>query len=282
MALAAVGLVGLRQLAGFRRRREQRRLLVEREEAKSALLRLAAHELRTPLALARGYVEMVRLETLGAVPEAARKALTIVDDKLGEIDELATHLVEAARMQDGRSQLRLELVDARTILHEAADRMRAVVDRRHPLVLADPGRPVAVVADRLRLRTVLVNLISNAIKYSPEGGEVRCVVESEGGWASVRVTDRGIGIDPERMRELFQPFRRLHGEAAPGVAGLGLGLFLSQEIARAHHGELSARPNEGRGTTFELRLPAATIRAPAGERRPAPAGPQRTLTSARA
>ena len=270
VAFAAIVAVGLRRLVGLWRLRERHRRLTEREEAKSALLRLAAHEVRTPLALARGYVEMVRSETLGSVSGPAREALATVDERLREIDELAAHMVEAARLQDGEPQLHLELLDMRELLREAAERTRALADAAHPVVLDEGRRPVPVVADRMRLRVVLTNLISNAIKYSPEGGDVRCGVSSEDGSASVRVTDRGVGIDPTRMKELFGPFTRLHSESAPGIKGLGLGLYLSREIARAHHGELSAQPNRGPGTTFLLRLPEATVRESAVERRHLP------------
>jgi len=267
VAVIGVAVLVLRRLVGLWRLRERHRRLVEREEAKSVLLSLAAHEVRTPLALARGYVEMVRTGTLGQVPGPALEALATVEARLREIDELAAILVEAARMQDAQPRLHLELLDLRDLLREAAERMRTLADARHPVLVDDRCGPVPVVADRMRVRAVLTNLIGNAIKYSPNGGEVRCTVRAEGGWARVRVTDRGVGIDPGRLGELFRPFSRLHADSAPRIKGLGLGLYLSREIAGAHHGQLSAAPNRGSGTTFELRLPGATVRQAGVERR---------------
>jgi signal transduction histidine kinase len=270
LAVSAAVVLGVGQLVGTLRLRERHRLLQERDAARSALLRFAAHETRTPLSLARGYVDMVRSGTLGPIADPAREALGLVDERLGEIEELAGQLVEAARMQDEKPRLRPELLDLRAVVREAVDRTEHLSGARHRVVIDQP-EPVAIVADRLRIRALVTNLVSNAIKYSPEGGEVRCVLRAGHGLAELSVTDRGIGIDEASMSQLFQPFNRL-GREATRIKGLGLGLFVAREIARAHGGDLTAERNPaGRGTTFRLRLPEATVRD-CGPGVPTPAG----------
>src|SRR5205807_5481632 len=113
-----------------------------------------AHELRTPLALARGYLDMVRTQSLGAISGPAGEALAIADAKLGDIDELAAQMVQMARLQGGQSELRLELLDVRELAGEALDRSRPLATDGHRLVLVQPEQPVLAVAGRPRLRVL--------------------------------------------------------------------------------------------------------------------------------
>jgi signal transduction histidine kinase len=257
------------RLTAHRRLREEHRRLTELEAWKSAFLRLAAHELRTPLALARGYVEMVSTDSLGAVPTPAREALSLVDAKLLEIDELVGHMTQVARLHGDQAQLNLEVLDVREVVRDALERSRPLADDGHRLVVDQPAQPVLAAADRLRLRIGLVNLLGNAIKYSPDGGEVRCSILSTGRWVHVTVTDQGLGIDPQLIDQLFQPFSRLAQAGDRRIPGLGLGLHVAREIARAHGGDLSVAANLERGSTFVLSLPAR--KAGVQVRRPASA-----------
>ena len=234
-------------------RREYRRVL-DLEASKSAFLYLAAHELRTPLAVARGYIEMVGSGTLNPAGAEAKEVLRRADGKLVEMNELVHQMIEMARLQEG-NQVQLELVDIREIVREAVAHSESLAGTEHHLVAEDPGRPVQVMADRFRFRTVLTNLIDNAIKYSPEGGEVRVTVRNTGESVRVSVSDQGLGIDPKELAQLFQPFVRTRPQ--PATPGLGLGLFLAREIARAHRGDLSANSTPGGGSTFVVTLPSA-------------------------
>lgn len=266
-----------KRVTAHRRLREEHRRLSELEAWKSGFLRLAAHELRTPIALARGYVEMVSNDSLGAVPAPAREALSLVDAKLLEIDELVGQMTNVARLHGDQAQLDLEVLDVRDVVDDALERTRPLADAGHRLVVEQPTGPVLAEADRLRLRIGLVNLLGNAIKYSPEGGEVRCRVLSSGRWIHVAVTDEGLGIDPQLVGQLFEPFSRLGQARDRRIPGLGLGLHVSREIARSHGGELSAIANLGRGSTFVLSLPARTAGSDVSRRGllgGAPAGPR--------
>ena len=242
-------------IEGARRRVRER---AASREVDGAMIRFAAHELRTPISVARGYVEILRGGSLGPVPGAAQEALGLVDGKLGEIAEVATELSDIAWLRAVGIEAKTEPLDMRDLISEAVKRMKPVVGSAHKLVVDLPDRAVTVVVARVRVQAIITNLISNGIKYSPDGGEVHVKLQGDSRRVRVSVSDSGVGIKPQHLPNLFQPFSRLHEGELSGVPGLGLGLYVARETARAHGGELSARSNEGTpGTTFELRLPAA-------------------------
>lgn len=228
--------------------------LQEVDAARTAFLRLAAHEIRRPLALVRGYLDMAAAEGAPAASPLARESLTRAVDRLRDLDEIAAQMAEMARLRQGRAHLHQGVVDVRKVVEDAVRRSAPLAGPAHRLVVRSPARPARVVADEARLRTALVNLLENAIKYSPGGGEVSVSTSLEDGLASVSVSDQGVGIDPARRDDLFRPFSRPGGQ---GVSGLGLGLHLAMEVVRAHGGTLRVLPNRAAGTTFVLSLPVA-------------------------
>jgi signal transduction histidine kinase len=247
---------GLRRLLTRRLVRAENHRLRELEAARTSAMQFVGHEIRTPLAVVRGYLSMIRDGTLGPVSQEAAAALAEVDVRLIDIEDLAAQLTEAARMADAGLRLHLEPIDLRTPVTEAVERSRSARGGT-AVELRGLDRPVPVVADLSRLRMVIANLIDNALKYSPGGARVTCTVEVDGPGVRVLVSDRGIGLDPGQVDQLFQPYSRLARTDAPARPGLGLGLYLAREIARAHGGELDAWPNSDAGSTFRLTLPAA-------------------------
>jgi len=201
------------------------------------------------------------------MPAAAQEALGLVDGKLSEIAEVATELADVARLQAVGRESKIEPLDMRDLIREAAKRMKPFTGPPHRLVIDLPDHAATVVVDRVRVQAIITNLISNGIKYSPKGGEVRVTLRADGRTVRVSVSDSGVGIKPQYLPNLFQPFSRLHEEGdLSAVPGMGLGLYVARETARAHGGDLSAVSNEGApGMTFELILPAtkraAEIRA---------------------
>ena len=135
--------------------------------------------------------------------------------------------------------------------------LRPLAGDNHPVRVQVPEHAVPVLADRARVETIVTNLIDNAIKYSPRGGHIDCTVEVRGGEALVAVTDQGIGIAGEDMKVLFTRFGRITSDATVSIPGTGLGLYLSRELARMQKGDLTARSEAGRGSTFVLQLPLA-------------------------
>jgi signal transduction histidine kinase len=236
------------------RLRRQHQRVAELEEVKSAYLRLASHELRTPIGVARGYVDLAQSGELGTLPQPAREALEQVGASLRDADAILTEMVEIARMQEGRRLLRVDKLDLRETVREAYQRV-APLTTSHHLLISQPESPLWIEGDRLRLRSAVRNLLENAIKYSPEGGEIRCTLNEVGGMASVTVSDRGLGIPPSQVEKLFQRFERASQAAPGGIPGTGLGLHLAREIARAHEGDLTVSSHRDLGTTFVLSLP---------------------------
>jgi signal transduction histidine kinase len=225
------------------------------EAMKREFLLLASHELRGPLTVARGYASMLRDGSLGASPEAFGRAIHVLEDKLDEIAALVDDMLETARLETGNLGLVTREVDLRELVRSAVDTVRPVVTARHRLEVELPLEPVLVHGDSERLRRITVNLLDNAVKYSPDGGPVELHVALRGKRATVSVRDRGVGIPEQAMGRMFKRFGRIVTERTTNIPGTGLGLYLSRELARAHGGDITVDSTEGEGSTFTLTLP---------------------------
>jgi PAS domain S-box-containing protein len=241
----------------LRRTRENSERLEALEHTKSQFLNLASHELRGPLSVVRGYVSMIEDGTLGNVTPEVKSVLPIVSSKLRQMDLLVNDMLETARLEDSRMQLDLEPLDLRDAVRRAVESLEPIDSERHNVALRLPSQPVMVVADVMRVGNILSNLIDNAIKYSPDGGEVVSTVSSRDGMAMVSVRDPGIGIAQQDMDTLFTRFGRVVTKHNRHIPGTGLGLYLSRELARLHGGDLTVVSSPGLGSTFTLTLPAA-------------------------
>ncbi len=243
-----------------RQERETQRLrakadqLADLEKAKSEFLHLASHELRGPAAMLRGYLSMIEDGSLGMLPPAMMPILPVLKAKAAQINMLANEMVEAARLEDGRLQLKLKRVDLIQAVRRSVRSVEPTVTPRHRLTIEEPGTAgLFVRADAMRLDIIIGNLIDNAIKFSPEGGGVTVRVSATGELALITVQDQGIGIAAEDMDRLFVRFSRLNQR--PEVPGTGLGLYLARELARLHGGDIVAVSSLDQGSTFTLSLP---------------------------
>jgi signal transduction histidine kinase len=227
----------------------------ELEGMKREFLLLASHELRSPVAVARGYASMLRDGSLGAAPASFRQPLDVLQGKLEEISSLVDDMLETARLETGNLRLARRDVDLRELVSSAVEVVLPGVSDRHRLEVELPGEPVVVRGDSERLRRIAVNLLDNAVKYSPAGGAVQCQVSRQRSRAVVRVIDRGVGIPGEAMDRMFQRFGRIVTPQTSSIPGTGLGLYLCRELARAHDGDITVESREGEGSTFTLTLP---------------------------
>lgn len=232
---------------------EARQAIQLREE----FLSIASHELKTPLTTVKSYTQLLARRLLK--PELDRDRLhdytNHLQQQLDRLETLVADLLDASRIQQGRLELRLEQVDLVALAQQVLTRFEQAAERTeaHRLVLEAP-LPVAGLWDPIRLDQVLTNLISNALKYSPEGGEVTVAIRQVGAQTVIAVRDPGIGISSEEQARLFQPFVR--GDTARGsVSGTGLGLYISRQIVEQHGGTISVDSELGRGTTFLVSLP---------------------------
>jgi K+-sensing histidine kinase KdpD len=242
--------------AGLERVRVTERLAAI-ERNKTQFLNLASHELRGPLTVVRGYVSMLEGGLLGDLNERGRKAVPVISSKVLEMNALIEQMIEAARLEDGALMLRPEPNDLRDIVNAAVDSARPVLDGQHNIRVKCPDRPVHVRVDGERVKTIVSNLVSNAIKYSPEGGPVEVEVVNRGGIARVSVKDHGVGIAKDDLPILFTRFGRVSTPETDHLPGTGLGLYLGRQLARLHGGEITVDSDAGRGSIFTLHLPVS-------------------------
>lgn len=233
--------------------RDQTKAVEALDDAKSEFLRLASHELRAPLTVIGGYVSLLAEGALGETTPSAGKALVEVNSKVREMSRLIDELLDVARIEDSSLFLKRAPVDVRELVAQAAS-IAVPLGEERAVDLSMPEVPVLVNVDADRVRTIVTNLMRNALKYSPGGQPVRTTVET-GDRVLVRVADSGIGIAEEDLPRLFTRFGRLvRGEDAQ-IPGTGLGLYLSRELARLHGGEIAVESTPGKGSTFTLELP---------------------------
>ncbi|HEU5423930.1 MAG TPA: GAF domain-containing protein, partial [Nitrolancea sp.] len=225
--------------------------------AREEFLSIASHELKTPLTTIKGYVQMLDRQLRRPVPEAnrLRQAMDNLQGQLERFQGLVNDLLDMSQIQRGRLELHPSSFDLVVLASEILERFEHASERtdEHRLVLEAP-EPVLGEWDASRLDQVLTNLISNALKYSPGGGEVRVTVRQVGERAEVIVADQGIGITAEERNTLFQPFSR-GAEATRTASGAGLGLHISAQIVRRHDGTIDVESQPGAGSRFRVTLP---------------------------
>jgi signal transduction histidine kinase len=243
-----------RQQLEANRLRKKADHLAELEKAKSEFLRLASHELRGPAATLGGYLSLIEDESLGPVPQRLRPVLPMLKAKAAQINLLANEMVEAARLEDGRVELKRERVDlAEIVLRSVLVAKTTATPRHHIQFDDDIGHEVWVLGDVMRLEIIIGNLLDNAVKYSPDGGDITAKLSTSDDIALLRVRDQGVGIAAKDMPRLFVRFSRLAN--LDEVPGTGLGLYLARELARLHGGEITATSAPGEGSEFVLSLP---------------------------
>jgi signal transduction histidine kinase len=226
------------------------------DDAKSEFLRYASHELRGPLAILGGYLAMLLAGTFGQLPAEVQRIHRILSRKTSEMNDLVTELLDAARLQEGSFRLHLAQMDLAAVCRDVVRDWEGI-GSDHEFVVRVGEQPLAVVADRSKVRTIATNLISNAAKYSTPGAPIACETYVDGERAVLAVTDRGPGIAPEEIPKLFTAFGRLERPEMAHIGGLGLGLYISRALAQAQGGDLDVVSVPGQGSTFRLHLPLA-------------------------
>ena len=236
------------------RLRQKAEQLAGLEKAKSEFLRLASHELRGPAAMIGGYLSLIEDESLGPIPARLRPVLPMLRSKAAQINLLANEMVEAARLEDGRLQLKRKRVDLRQVVNKNVLTAQMTASPKHRVRFDDRvGDELWLLGDLMRLEIIIGNLLDNAVKYSPKGGDVTAQLSSASGRALLSVRDQGVGIAPQDLGRLFVRFSRI--PQPTDVPGTGLGLYLARELARLHGGDISVVSKPGEGSEFTLSLP---------------------------
>jgi len=233
---------------------EQNAQLRESERLKSDLVNTVSHELRTPLSGVLGFTKLLLSREFDS--ETRRHYLGIVDAQARRLSDLLDDFLDVRRIEEGRFERARELVDMATLLREEAQ-LYSQQSPKHEVAVEIDRAPLAVIGNPDRLRQVIGNLISNAIKYSPQGGVVSVTADGENGSVRVEVHDEGMGIPLSQQPQIFTKFFR-GDAAASGITGTGLGLAVSRDIVESHGGRIGFRSAEGKGTTFFVELPGST------------------------
>lgn len=233
----------------------------EEEEIKSTFTSIISHELKTPVALIKGYAQTLAREDAEWDSATARQGLEIIEEEADRLESLINNLLDASQIQASGLRLDLSDVSVESLAGKVAAAFRTQT-AAHRIELDFPQPLPLIWGDEERLRQVLNNLVGNSIKYSPDGGTIRI-----GGWLEdtphgdegqrvvLYVADNGIGIPEDELPHIFESFYRVDSTLRRSTAGAGLGLFLCNAIAEAHGGEIWVRSEIGSGTTFFVGLP---------------------------
>ncbi|MGC8843078.1 MAG: sensor histidine kinase, partial [bacterium] len=227
------------------------------DQMKTDFVSHVSHELRTPLTSIKGFVATLLADTEGYYDlDTRREFLQIIDQECDRLTRLINDLLNLSRIEAGRAlELILKPVDVVDIARKIIEIQKNYTSK-HQFVL-DVKQPVpTVIADEDKVDQIITNLVSNAVKYSPDGGEVRITIQEdpETGGVLVAVKDQGIGIPKEVLPRLFQRYYRVEGRK---ISGTGLGLYLTRHLVEAHGGKIWVESEEGKGSTFYFTLPPA-------------------------
>jgi signal transduction histidine kinase len=230
-----------------------RRSLTRKDE----FIATVAHEMRGPLAPIASALKL--LERRSSDPVLVIGTCGLISRQVAQLVRLVDDLLDVARVEHRQLNIRKELLDLREVLSAAVEvALPSITARRHELATTVTANAVAVQGDGGRLTQILVNLLTNAAKFTNEGGRISLSLENDACWARVRVRDTGIGISLETLPTIFDAFVQAESGAAEARAGLGLGLALARQLAHLHGGVLTAHSDGiGKGSEFILQLPAA-------------------------
>jgi PAS domain S-box-containing protein len=266
----------LTQRRELERERAQSEALADLNRRKDEFLAMLSHELRNPLAPISTAVQLLRLD-LG--DDAARQpAMAILERQVTHLTRLVDDLLEVSRISTGRIRLQPELIDLRRVVERAVEAVRVLTSQRQHRVHVDqPAAPIWLHVDPTRIEQVIVNLLTNAAKYTNPDGEIRVRVEQAEGQAVLRVTDTGVGISPDLLPSVFDLFTQGERSLDRSEGGLGVGLTVVKRIVELHGGSVEAfSEGLGHGSEFVVRLPldgaANAAAAPAFDEQRQPAG----------
>jgi signal transduction histidine kinase len=225
-------------------------------------LSIASHELRTPLTSLLGYVQLLdrRLRRSGDLSAREQRALQVIVEQVLRLNKMISALLDVSRLQSGQFALQLAPLDLAVIIRRVVEEVALPLDR-HTISVEGGGGPLPISGDELRIYQVLQNLLQNAVKYSPSGGQITVHCRSAEGWAEVVISDEGIGIPPGDMPHLFNRFYRAANAEERSISGIGLGLYVVHEIVALHRGTIDANSLLGEGSSFTLRLPLMAEKA---------------------
>jgi signal transduction histidine kinase/CHASE2 domain-containing sensor protein len=235
----------------------------ELDRMKTEFVSFVAHELRSPLGAILGYASLLQQYGDKGTPEMREEMTESIVRQCHRLNRLISDLLDISRLDAGRPlDLRSNKVELRGIVDKVLDAQRAAQSNPRVSFRLDCSEAaISIIADADRIEQILVNLVSNAVKYSPEGGEVVVQIEDDNNGATIKVRDPGLGMTPEQVENLFQKYYRTPEARARGIKGTGLGLYLVKNLVDAHRGRIEVESAIGQGTTFSVWIPRGVPQA---------------------
>jgi heavy metal sensor kinase len=216
----------------------------------------ASHELRTPLTVLQGGLEAIAQKEHN-LPAEVRDTIGSALEETQRLAKIVESLLAISRLETGEARVQLGRLDFAELVCTTADQMRLLAEEKHISLSCDGTEPVQVEADPARLKQVVVNLLDNAVKYTPEGGSVIITVNSQNGRAVLEMEDTGLGISASDLPHIFERFYRADKARSRQMGGAGLGLSIVRSICTAHGGQVTVTSTEGSGSRFRIELPLA-------------------------
>ncbi len=230
--------------------------LMELNELKNRFLGVAAHDLRNPLGVLGGYVDLLRQEALGPLNEAQQEVMAVMADVTGRMSGLVDDLLDVSAIESGRLELEREPLDLNRFLREQAHSQGLIAQGKAIRIALELPEPLpSVAADGQRLGQVIDNLIANAIKFSPRDTVITLAGSADEDWVQISVSDQGPGVPAEERERLFEPFQRGSNTPTADEQSTGLGLSIVQKLVQAHGGRVHVDEAPGGGARFTVQLP---------------------------
>ena len=226
--------------------------IIRLNEMKTDFINRASHELRTPLTSA---ILMTDLIQQGGTPEEQKEYWQILKNELNRQKNLIDRLLMAGRLESGMVKLESVELDLIPVLEESMQAVKPIANKKKiNLTLDTPQRPVKILGDDSALQQIFINLITNSVKFSPEGGKVDLIVGKSKDYIDVSIVDQGMGISPEAVPHLFEKFYRARNVTVAEIPGSGIGLYIVKSIIEELHGKIDVRSEINKGTVFTVHL----------------------------
>jgi len=223
-------------------------------KAKSDFISNVSHELRTPLTSVKGFSSLLVAEKFGKLPEEAKKRLETIDENVDKLVNMVNTLLDIARIESGKTEVKIAPADIAKSIRDAGEFLSPQMQAKAIKLVLDVPDTLLVYMDKNLIDQVLINLVGNAIKFTPNGGQIKMGVKSGGSQAVVSITDTGYGIEKENLEKIFQEFFRVDNTINVKAKGTGLGLSLVKRIIEIHKEKIWAESETGKGSTFYFTL----------------------------
>jgi signal transduction histidine kinase len=241
---------------------EENRRVQEVNQLKSAFVSLVSHELRTPLTAISGYLDLL-VEDQSARAAKPRELLGIVKRNIDRLVKLLDDLLDLSRIESGKIEFNLTVVDVMPLIAEVVSLLQPQIEAKGQQLTVNQAGPLPLVqADADRIRRILINLLSNAHKYTLPGGHIWVTAQGDDGWMRIDVRDDGIGLSSDEQAHLFDRFFRARQPGTQEVEGTGLGLPITRLLVERQGGQITVTSAPGQGTTFSFTLPVAHMPHP--------------------